>query len=67
MAEIDRLRPWVFTKGYYRPVGPEQQLDVVGLRVGDGEGRVVAYWGDWIIRHPDGAFTVRKAPTEVAS
>lgn len=61
--EIDRLRPWVFTKGYYQPVGPEQKITVVGLRVGTGEDRVVACWDDWIIRHPDGTFTVHAAPS----
>jgi hypothetical protein len=60
--QIDRLRPWFYTKGYWRSVGPEGQLDVVGLRVGEGEGRVVAFWGDWLIRHPDGHYTVHTAP-----
>lgn len=60
--EIDRQRPWFYTKGYWRPVGPEQKNTVVGLRVGEGEGRVVAFWGDWIIRHPDGHYTTHPAP-----
>lgn len=59
-GEVDRMRPWVFTKGYWKEVDGE--LTVVGLRAGTGEGRVVALWGDWLIRHPDGAFTVHKAP-----
>ncbi|MFF7949095.1 hypothetical protein [Streptomyces griseorubiginosus] len=58
--EIDQLKPWVFTKGYFQTV--EEELQVVGLRIGTGETRVVAYFGDWIIRHPDGGFTVHKAP-----
>ncbi|MFF1297964.1 MULTISPECIES: hypothetical protein [unclassified Streptomyces] len=57
--EIDQLRPWVFTKGYWQEVDGE--LRVVGLRIGVDH-RVVAYFGDWIIRHPDGTFTVHQAP-----
>lgn len=60
--EIDQLRPWVFTKGYWQTVDGE--LQVVGLRIGTGEDRVVALWGDWIIRHPDRTFTVHKAPAD---
>lgn len=64
MGEIDRLRPWVFTKGYWQTV--DGKLQVVGLRVGERPGHIVAYWGDWIIRHPDGKFTVHKAPAVAA-
>jgi YD repeat-containing protein len=63
--EIDRLKPWVFTKGYWQTVGGK--LQVVGLRVGERPNHVVAFWGDWIIRHPDGHFTVHRAPAEAAS
>lgn len=59
--EIDRLKPWVFTKGYWQEVDGE--LQVVGLRIGQHPDHVVAYFGDWIVRHPDGRFTVHKAPT----
>jgi hypothetical protein len=65
MDEIDRLRPWVFTKGYTRGVGPMQRLTTVGLRVGQRPDHVVAFWGDWIIRHPNGTFTVHKAPAAI--
>lgn len=58
--EIDRLKPWVFTKGYWQNVNGE--LQIVGLRVGQYPDHVVAFWGDWIVRHPDGRFTVHKAP-----
>lgn len=58
--EIDRLRPWVFTKGYWQEV--DGKLQVVGLRIGERPGHVVAYFGDWIVRHPDGAFAVHSAP-----
>jgi hypothetical protein len=57
---IDRLRPWVFTKGYWQNV--DGKLQVVGLRVGERPNHVVAFWGDWLVRHPDGKFTVHKAP-----
>jgi hypothetical protein len=57
---IDRLRPWVFTKGYWESV--DGKLQVVGLRVGQYPNHIVARFGDWIIRHPDGRFTVHKAP-----
>lgn len=59
--EIDQSKPWVFTKGYWQTVDGE--LQVVGLRIGQYPGHVVAYFGDWIIRHPDGGFTIHKAPT----
>lgn len=58
--EIDRLRPWVFTKGYWQTV--DGQLQVVGLRIGERPDHVVAFWGDWIIRHPDNRFTIHRAP-----
>ena len=61
--EIDQLRPWVFTKGYWQNVNGK--LDVVGLRIGERPNHVVAFWGDWIIRYPDGHFTIHKAPTPV--
>jgi hypothetical protein len=58
--QIDRLRPWVFTKGYWQEV--DGKLQVVGLRIGQYPDHVVARFGDWIIRHPDGGFTVHEAP-----
>jgi hypothetical protein len=63
--EIDRLRPPVFAKGYWQEV--DGKLQVVGLRIGQYPDHVVAYWGDWIIRHPDGHFTVHKAPGDAAT
>jgi hypothetical protein len=57
---IDRLRPRVFTKGYWQNV--DGKLQVVGLRVGERPNHVVAFWGDWLVRHPDGKFTIHKAP-----
>jgi hypothetical protein len=58
--DVDQYR--VFAKGYWQEV--DGKLQVVGLRIGADEGRVVAYFGDWIIRHPDGGFTVHAAPKE---
>jgi len=58
--ELDRLD--VFAKDFTEYVG--DRLTVVGLRVGEKPGHVVARFGDWIIRHPDGGFTVHKAPAE---
>ncbi|WNI19126.1 hypothetical protein [Actinacidiphila sp. ITFR-21] len=58
--ELDRLN--VFAKGYWQEVGGK--LTVVGLRVGIGQTRVVAYWGDWLVRHPDGHFTVLAGPQQ---
>lgn len=60
--EIDQLKPWTFTKGYWQEVDGE--LQVVGLRIGQYPDHVVAYFGDWIIRHPDRSFTVHKAPEQ---
>lgn len=59
-GEIDGLRPWVFTKGYWQEV--DGKLQVVGLRIGQRPNHVVAHFDDWIIRHPDGGFTVHPGP-----
>ena len=53
-------RQGVFTKGFWETV--EGELAIVGLRVGAGETRVLARYGDWLVRHPDGSFTVHAAP-----
>ena len=58
--EIDQLRPWTFSKNYWQEVDGKNQ--VVGLRIGQYPSHVVARFGDWIIRHPDGGFTIHKAP-----
>ena len=59
--ELDRLG--VYAKGYWQEV--DGKLTVVGLRVGTGETRVVAHFGDWLVMHPDGSFTVHAAPAAV--
>jgi hypothetical protein len=63
--EIDQLRPWVFTKGYWQEV--DGKLQVVGLRVGQYPDHAVAFYGDWLIRQPDGTWTVHKAPEAVTA
>ncbi|MFJ6348603.1 hypothetical protein ACIQKB_03900 [Streptomyces sp. NPDC092046] len=54
---LDRID--VFAKSYWETV--EGKLTVTGLRIGAGPGRVVAKFGDTIIRHADGRFSVRTA------
>jgi hypothetical protein len=61
--ELDRLD--VYAKGYWEDV--DGKLRVVGLRVGTGETRVVARFGDWLIMHPDSSFTVHPAPEAVTA
>ncbi|MGX1909028.1 hypothetical protein ACWIID_09215 [Streptomyces phaeochromogenes] len=62
--EVDQLRPWVFSKGYWQEV--DGTLQVVGLRVGQYPDHVVARFGEWLVRHPDGHFTVHSAPAAEA-
>ncbi|MFB7707954.1 hypothetical protein [Streptomyces sp. NPDC056105] len=64
IASVDNAidRYGVFAKGYWQFV--DGMNTVVGLRIGTGETRVVAFFGDWIIRWPDGKFTVHAAPKE---
>ncbi|MFF6847051.1 hypothetical protein [Streptomyces antimycoticus] len=50
----------VFAKGYWEAVGGK--LTVTGLRIGsDYKDRIVAKFGDTIVRHADGTHTVRRA------
>lgn len=49
----------VFAKSYWENV--DGKLRTTGLRIGAGPGRVVARYGDTIIWHADGRFTVRTA------
>lgn len=53
----------VFAKAY-TAAGDDGRLETIGLRIGSRPGHVIAFYGDWIIRHPDGGFTVHKAPAE---
>jgi hypothetical protein len=61
--ELDRLG--VYAKGYWEFDKTSRKTVVVGLRVGSGETRVVARFGDWLIHHPDGHFTIHQAPASV--
>ncbi|MEV7140729.1 hypothetical protein [Streptomyces tauricus] len=56
--QLDRLG--IFAKGYWEYV--DGKTRVVGLRVGSGEERVVARFGDWLVLGLDGRFTVHSAP-----
>lgn len=58
--DIDQLG--VYAKGYWEWDETGKKTVVVGLRVGAGEDRVVARFGDWLVRHPDNTFTVHAAP-----
>jgi hypothetical protein len=62
--ELDRAD--VFTKQYTANNPDAYGVKVVGMRIGHKPGHVVAFFGDWIIRHPDGGFTIHKAPQAVA-
>ncbi|MEU7044980.1 hypothetical protein AB0A77_28530 [Streptomyces varsoviensis] len=60
LSEIDDAldRAGVFAKAYWEYV--DGRLTVVGLRIGDGRpDRIVARFGDTIVRHSDGTHTVR--------
>ncbi len=54
--ELDQMG--VFAKGYWQEVDGE--LTVTGLRIGTGEDRIVAFYGDWIVRDSAGNLSVRK-------
>ncbi|MGW0012546.1 hypothetical protein ACWDVX_22725 [Streptomyces tendae] len=58
--EIDQYG--VFAK-HYTEAGPDGRLVAVGIRVGERPNHIVARFGDWVIRHPNGAWTLHKAPT----
>lgn len=52
----------VFAKQHTRYVDGE--LTTVGLRVGEKPDHFVAFFGDTIVRHADGRYTVRRAQVE---
>ena len=62
-AELDRSG--VFTKQFTEMV--DGCVTTVGMRIGQKPGHLVARFGDWIVRHPDGGFTVHRAPAAVAA
>jgi hypothetical protein len=49
----------VFAKGYWQYV--DGKLTTVGLRIGQDWDKVVAFFGDTIVRHEDGSHTVLSA------
>lgn len=59
--EIDKYG--TFAKGYWA-AGETGRLECIGLRIGERPNHVIAFYGDWIIRHPDGRFTVHPVTTE---
>lgn len=56
--EVDR--DGHYAKGYFEWDGDKTVC--VGLRIGTGETRIVARYGDHLIRHPDGTWAVHAAP-----
>ena len=62
--ELDRLD--VFTKQYTEWDEIDGRIVTVGMRIGAKPGHVVAHFGDWIVRHPDGGFTVHAVPATEA-
>ncbi|MGW0795970.1 hypothetical protein [Streptomyces sp. NPDC002692] len=63
-GEIDRRldEAGVFAKGYTRLVGG--RLRLIGIRIGERPDHTVARFGDWIIHHPDGRWTVHHTGAE---
>jgi hypothetical protein len=49
-----------YAKGYFESV--DGKTTCVGLRIGSGEHRIVARYGDHLVRRPDGTWTVHEAP-----
>ncbi|MEU6597904.1 hypothetical protein [Streptomyces flaveolus] len=49
-----------YAKGYFQAI--DGKPTCVGLRIGTGETRIVARYGDHLIRHPNGTWTVHPAP-----
>ncbi|MFJ8006147.1 hypothetical protein [Streptomyces fagopyri] len=63
-GDIDRHldQEGVFAKGYTRLA--EGRLKLIGIRIGERPNHTVARFGDWIIRHPDGHWTVHHTGAE---
>ncbi|MGW2861883.1 hypothetical protein [Streptomyces sp. NPDC001205] len=61
LNEIDDAidRDGIYAKGYWEYVGG--RTTVTGLRIGTGEGRLVARFGDSITRHRKGRWSVQAA------
>ncbi|MFB6665881.1 hypothetical protein [Streptomyces parvus] len=46
----------IYAKGYWENV--DGKTTVTGLRIGTGETRIVAKFGTWIVRHPNGQWAI---------
>lgn len=53
----------IYAKGFWQEA--DGKLTVVGLRIGTGASRQVAFYGDRITRHPDGRWTIHPAPKPI--
>lgn len=64
IAQIDDLvdDDGIYAKGYFESVNGKTTC--VGLRIGTGETRIVARYGDHLIRRPNGTWTVHPAPAK---
>ncbi|WP_181785119.1 hypothetical protein [Streptomyces phytophilus] len=60
-------RDGIYAKGYFEWDSDNGKTVCVGLRIGTGEARIVARYGDWVVRHPDRTWTVHKPPAEVTT
>lgn len=60
--ELDRYG--TFAK-QYTETDDDGHVVTIGLWVGERPNHVVALFGDWIVRHPDGTWTVHAAPKGV--
>ncbi|MFH9426012.1 hypothetical protein [Streptomyces sp. NPDC017529] len=58
-------RDGIYAKGYFENV--DGKTVVTGLRIGTGENRIVAKFGDTVIRHRAGKYSVRPATPEQAA
>lgn len=56
----------IYAKGYFEWDTDNSKTVCVGLRIGTGQDRIVAHYGDHLIRHPDGTWTVHPAPKPAA-
>jgi hypothetical protein len=59
-VDYETDRDGVFAKNFTEYVG--DRLTVVGMRIAERPNHVVARFGDWIIRHPDGRWSVHQGP-----
>jgi hypothetical protein len=58
-------RDGVFAKGCTQEV--DRRIKLAGIRIGINPNHVVALFGDTVIRHPDGRWSVRHAPADTGT